>query len=164
MHPSAMDYVAKQVVDLSITDNRVLEVGSYDENGSVRPLFGGDYVGVDVREGPGVDTVVNGRDLPGLASSIDVVVSTETLEHDLHPWRTAAEIARVLRPGGYLILTARGFDEHGSYPLHGPPVHGDYWRFTVDGLTALVGDVGLDVLDARPDPTDTGVFLTARKP
>lgn len=33
---------------------RVLEIGSYDVNGSVREIFGGcsEYVGVDLREGP----------------------------------------------------------------------------------------------------------------
>ena len=164
MHPSVMAYVAEMVDKFDLAERAVLEVGSYDENGSVRSLFRGRYTGVDVREGPGVDRVADGNNLPQLAESADVVVSTETLEHDLRPWKTVAEIRRVLTHGGTAVLTARGFDEHGCYPLHGPPAHGDYWRFTLDGLTAMVADAGLEVIDARPDPTDPGVFVTARKP
>lgn len=140
----------------------VLEVGSYDVNGSVRPLFAGpSYVGVDMRAGPGVDRVVNANSLPFPDATFDVVISTEMLEHDTRPWRSVAEMARVLRDGGTLILTARGYDERGCYEIHDSP--GDYWRFTVKGFAEMVADAGLTVLDARKDPTDPGVFLTARK-
>jgi len=48
---------------------KVLEVGSYDVNGSVRPLFKNrqrfpSYTGIDMREGPGVDMVGVASDLP----------------------------------------------------------------------------------------------------
>lgn len=44
--------------------------------------------------------------LPQAAGSIDVVVSFETIEHTLCPRATLREFARVLEPGGSLILSA----------------------------------------------------------
>jgi SAM-dependent methyltransferase len=37
--------------------------------------------------------------------AFDAVVFIEVLEHLTHPWKALAEIRRVLRPGGWLILT-----------------------------------------------------------
>ncbi|MDB0050250.1 hypothetical protein N9F31_02215, partial [Pseudomonadales bacterium] len=45
-------------------DLAVLEIGSYDVNGSIRSLFNAqNYVGVDLVEGPGVDVVAGGQSL-----------------------------------------------------------------------------------------------------
>ena len=44
------------------TDLNVLEIGSLDINGSVRPMFKPfqlTYTGIDMQEGPGVDIVVD---------------------------------------------------------------------------------------------------------
>src|SRR5690242_14807098 len=118
MHDSVMKWVKQVVSKIDLTGKTVLEVGSYNVNGSVRPLFESakEYIGVDFRPGPGVDYVMNAHDLnfpihyfkivtDGL---FDVVISTEMLEHDSEFWRSLSEMGRVLRPGGYLILTARG--------------------------------------------------------
>lgn len=164
MHPSVMAYVADWIEDVKVADLDVLEVGSYNENGSVRILFpGANYMGVDVRPGPGVDRIADGF-LPFPEATFDLVVSTETLEHDRRPWETIVEMRRVVRPRGMVILTARGFDGRGCYPLHGADKHGDYWRFTTASFELMAYDAGLDVLDCRPDPDEIGVFLTARKP
>lgn len=161
MHASAMAYVADAASGLAHDVKDVLEVGSYDVNGSVRPIFSRyAYTGVDRREGPGVDQVAEASHLPFLAAQFDVVVSTEMLEHDTRPWRSVAEMARVLRKRGTLILTARGYDDRGCYEIHD---HRDLWRFSVDGMRELVEDAGLTVTDARSDPECPGVFLTAVK-
>ena len=146
----------------SISPHAVLEVGSYNVNGSVRHLFPDTvYTGVDVREGPGVDKVVDGESLPFLAGCFDTVISTEMLEHDPKPWRTVSEMARVLRADGTLILTARGYDARGCYEIHD---WRDCWRFSLDGMKALIEDCGLEILDLCADPDHPGVFVTARKP
>lgn len=164
MHPSVMGYVIDTLDTLDMGSvHAVLEVGSYDENGSVRRLFGDcSYMGVDERPGPGVDRVASGNLLPFPDCTFDVVVSTEALEHDRFPWRTVAEMTRVAHPGGTVIVTCRGFDERGCYGWHPSPE--DYWRFSVKGLAEMADADGLEVLDVRSDPTDPGVFLCARKP
>ena len=57
----------------------VLEVGSFDLNGSARDLFPGDveYHGIDRREGPGVDEVCVASEAPARSGGWQVVVSTE---------------------------------------------------------------------------------------
>lgn len=51
-----------------------------------------------------VETDLNER-LPFEASSFDGVVSIETIEHLENPWFFLREVSRVLRPGGFLVLT-----------------------------------------------------------
>lgn len=97
---------------------RVLEIGSYDVNGSVRRLFegAGEYVGVDLVEGPGVDRVVDGSAIDDPDGSWDVTLSGECFEHDPHWEDTLATMVRVTRPGGLVAFTcaSRGRIEHGT--------------------------------------------------
>jgi hypothetical protein len=84
---------------------RVLECGSYDINGSARPLFEDcEYIGLDWRPGPGVDVVSLVHQYRP-AAPFDVVVSTEMLEHDPHWVGSLWSMTAALRPGGSLLLT-----------------------------------------------------------
>lgn len=76
--------------------------------------------------------------LPFAAGSFDTVVCTQVLEHVRNPGRVLAEAARVLRPGGVLVLTAPMV-----WPLHEEPY--DYFRYTRHGLRALIEAAGLVV-------------------
>jgi SAM-dependent methyltransferase len=63
--------------------------------------------------------------------SFDFVLCDQVLEHvEGDPARAIAEQRRVLKPGGWLILTTCLMN-----PIHGAP--GDFWRFTPDGLRLL---------------------------
>lgn len=108
----------------------VLDIGSYDINGSMRVDAEryGTYVGLDMRQGPNVDIVANGHEIPFDDGYFDCVLCLETLEHDDYPHKTLAEIYRVLRHGGLLVVTVPGL----SFPKHDFP--NDYWRVTEDGL------------------------------
>jgi SAM-dependent methyltransferase len=151
MHPSVMEWVEKKVQqhDLRQPDLRVLEVGSRNVNGSVRPLFDGvaSYTGVDFIEGPGVDLVLDAHRLTSAFAreSFDVVVSTEMLEHDSEFWTSMTMMGEVLKPGGLLLITARG----NGFWVHGYPQ--DYYRFLP--------------LEVTEDwfPGHTGVFGLGRK-
>src|SRR5678815_5993674 len=70
-------------------EGKVLEVGSYNVNGSLKKLIP-HRVGTDMRAGPEVDIVCNAEDLRKHfdAESFDAVISTETLEH-IKDWRAA---------------------------------------------------------------------------
>lgn len=109
MHQAAWDFFERATADITMDGLTVLEFGSYDVNGSLRPIFAGcaRYVGVDVRPGPGVDVVSGAADYNG-AGAFDLVVCAETLEHDPTPEATLASAWRALRPGGLLILSAAG--------------------------------------------------------
>lgn len=156
MHESVMEYVAGAIERYGLATGRTLELGSADVNGSVRPLFSGEYIGIDHSEAAGVDMVMSAAALTFDDASFDTVVSTSMLEHDPAFWRTLPEVARVLRPGGHLVLTtvATGF------PYHNGP---DYWRFEMDTVAILADLAECVVLDARDDPQSHGPQFTARR-
>ena len=97
---------------------RILEIGSYDVNGSVRGVLGtvGEYVGVDLTEGPGVDVVGFGHELDHPDASYDMAVSGECFEHDPHWRETFSNMVRLTRPGGMVVFTcaSHGRPEHGT--------------------------------------------------
>ena len=123
----------------------IADLGSYDVNGSYRPLFerpAWRYFGLDVCAGPNVDIVLKDpyRWSTLASSSIDVVISGQAFEHIEFFWLTALEMSRVLKPDGLccLIVPSSGFEHR--YPV-------DCWRFYSDGLQALMNYAGLEVLD-----------------
>jgi SAM-dependent methyltransferase len=97
---------------------RVVEIGSYDVNGSVRDIFGTsrEYIGVDLREGPGVDMVAFGHELDLPDASFDVAISGECLEHDPYWVKTILNMCRMTRSGGLVAFTcgSSGRPEHGT--------------------------------------------------
>lgn len=141
----------------------MLEVGSYDVNGSVRPiveaLFPARYLGVDVQAGQGVDQVVS---CESLCESVDVaawdvVISCEMLEH-AWDWRTCVvQMFSALAPGGWLLLTTRS----PGFPYH--PFPDDHWRFTNEQMCAVCNALLLDSVTVEDDP-ELGVFVFAQRP
>src|SRR3984893_12361168 len=101
-------------------NQRVLEIGSYDLNGSVRQFFptnqGGKYVGVDLCEGPGVDVGGFGRELSFDDESFDVTLSCECFEHDRHWGKTFTNMHRMTKSGGVVAFTCASLGrlEHGT--------------------------------------------------
>ena len=112
MHQEVMDWLRtiKESAPDIFEHSRVLECGSLNVNGTPRPLFEEcEYVGVDWRDGPGVDVVSlthHYMDNDGF----DVVISTEMLEHDPYWLVSISNMVSLLRPGGDLILTFGGIN------------------------------------------------------
>lgn len=82
------------------------------------------------------------RPLPLETSAFDTVILSDVLEHLPEPRALLAEVTRVLRPGGHLLLNVPFL-----YGLHELP-H-DYYRYTRFALTRLVGEAGLELLHLR---------------
>lgn len=96
---------------------RVLEVGSYDVNGSIRKMFeGSEYLGVDLFEGPGVDVVSSGHLLSLPDGSFDASISSECFEHNPFWVETFRNMYRMTADSGILVITcaSRGRLEHGT--------------------------------------------------
>lgn len=90
-----------------------------------------------------VNLLGDGARLPIRSGSIDTVLSTEVLEHVPEPSRLIAEMARVLRPGGRLLVTVPFIQ-----PLHELP--SDYYRFTPSSLHRFALEAGLEVVSIKP--------------
>jgi SAM-dependent methyltransferase len=73
----------------------------------------------------------------------DTVLCSEVSEHVPHPERALAEIARVLHPGGKVLVTVPYLSR-----LHEEP-H-DYYRHTSHGLQFLLEGAGFRVLEIAP--------------
>lgn len=85
----------------------------------------------------------DGARLPIRDASVDTVLSTEVLEHVPDPERLVHEMARVVRPGGKVLMTVPFIQ-----PLHELP--SDYFRFTPSSLRVFCERAGLEVLSLTP--------------
>ncbi len=140
-------FVDNYVSKINKTKIKILDVGSYDVNGSYKRFFNAEkyeYTGLDIEEGPNVDISLN---YPYDWSEIetdayDIVISGQALEHVEFFWLTMSEMARVLKKDGLLcVIVPNGFEEH-RYPV-------DCYRFFTDGMVSLARYVCLEPLHAH---------------
>jgi len=98
-------------------DAKVLEIGSLDISGSTRSFYRNcSYIGIDLAPGNGVDVVCQGQDYNASDGTFDQVISCEAMEHN-PSWReTFANMIRLTREGGLVVMTCAtyGRPEHGT--------------------------------------------------
>jgi SAM-dependent methyltransferase len=143
-----------------IAGKKVIEIGAFDVNGSLRTLIQSwkpaSYIGVDIEKGKGVDVICKVEDLIdhfGLRQ-FDVVLATEVLEH-VRDWRRAiSNIKKICRANGVILITTRsqGFGYH-AFPH-------DFWRYDINDMVEIFGDCQIVKLE-RDDP-EPGVLLKAK--
>lgn len=109
-------------------------------------LFAGArYIGFDRSvDGAAPDVIADAMKLPLPDACADLVFTTQVIEHVAHPERMAAECARILKPGGALVMTGPFY-----WPLHEEP-H-DYHRFTSHGFASLLTSNGIAPVSIEPD-------------
>jgi SAM-dependent methyltransferase len=89
--------------------------------------------------------------------SFDIVLCCEVLEQLDRPWLAAAEITRILRPGGLVVTST--LSAGGNHP--GP---GEHWSYLPESLELLFAD--LECLETGYDASDAnrgGVYHVGRK-
>src|SRR5947208_731921 len=123
MHTSSYEHMADLVARHLPAGQplRILDIGSYDVNGSYKPLFaqpGWQYVGVDLSPGPNVDVVLSSPyQLPMATGEADLVISGQAFEHVEYFWLSWLEMARILKPGGQIFLIAPSRGQEHRYPV-----------------------------------------------
>lgn len=133
----------------AIKAGTLLDIGCADRWVEKRLHKGVRYLGLDYLAtgkdlyGARPDIFGDARRIPLAEDSVDAVVMLEVLEHLKHPREALLEIARVLRPGGQLLLTVPFL-----YPIHDAP-H-DFQRYTIHGLTREMETAGLQLEHAKP--------------
>ena len=142
--PNQLAFISGLIPEL---EGPILEVGSrdYGSTQNLRPLFAGkgDYVGVDLFEGPGVDCIL---DLTKDFATVDrafqgrrfgTIICLSVLEHCAQPFHMAENLTRLLKPGGKICISAPF-----AWKFHGYP--SDYWRFTHEGIKMLFPEIQFD--------------------
>jgi SAM-dependent methyltransferase len=118
------------------------QVEGQEQLADMRPLFAGRrYIGSDMRAGPGVDVLLNLHELALADTSIGSALLLDTMEHVEYPHQAVAEVRRVLKPGGVLVMTSVM-----QFPIHGHP--DDYWRFTPSAFGSLVRPFNWSFVDS----------------
>ncbi|MFX1593131.1 MAG: methyltransferase domain-containing protein [Promethearchaeota archaeon] len=124
----------------------IYEFGSFQLPGQVgfadlRPLFPGkEYIGADIRNGPGVDIILDLQKLDLLSDSVGTILILDTIEHVEFPRKAIEETYRVLKPQGVLIISSVM-----NFPIHEYP--NDYWRFTPEGFKSLLNPYDVVFVD-----------------
>ena len=160
-HVSCILFGGTNLTKEEIQGKKVIEVGSFDVNGSLRRIIESwnpaKYVGVDIKKGPGVDIVCKAEDIVEKfgKESFDIIVSTELLEH-VRNWRKViSNLKNICKPGGIILITTRskGFIYH-AYPY-------DFWRYEVEDMAKIFSDCNILVLEK--DFQISGVFVKLKK-
>jgi SAM-dependent methyltransferase len=104
------------------------------------------FIGLDLEKNNNVDIIGDIENIPELENDyFDAVISKGTFEHIKRPWKAAAEICRVMKPGGIAWIHSVL-----CFPIHKYP--GDYWRFTADAFEVIfVEDCGMELIKAVHD-------------
>jgi SAM-dependent methyltransferase len=136
----------------------VYEFGAYQVAGqeainNLRELFPGtQYIGCDLRPGPGVDRIEDLARLSIADATAGTILCLDTLEHVFECRRAVSEMIRVLRPGGLLIVSVP-LDFH----IHDHP--DDYWRLTPSCLARLLAPLAATVIGSQgPESYPHAVF------
>lgn len=127
---------------------KVLECGSLNINGSVRPLFTEcSYIGIDNHPGPDVDLVLPLHSINDgscqfgkeLMYNFDTVISCEMLEHDFYWDMSVKKMYSVLKPNGLLIITCAGYNRkiHGVEQFASDPKASHYKNITVNDFSKV---------------------------
>ena len=104
-----------------------------------KPLFKQfirEYIGLDIESNKLADININKEgSIPIENDSVDLVLSTQVLEHVENPSEYLSESFRILKNGGRMILST-----HGYWIYH--PTPNDYWRWTSSGLKKIIENSG----------------------
>jgi len=135
--------IEELISELPLSSATVVDLGCGDS--PYRPLFverGARYVRCDL--GGDVDVVLRpGEPIDLPAGGADGVVSFQVLEHVWELDWYLGEARRLLRDGGWLLLST-----HGVWPYHPHPT--DFRRWTRDGLVRELEDRGFSVQEVTP--------------
>lgn len=94
---------------------------------------------LDINDTPGLTYPLSSPEVFAIPSeTYDLVVAGQVLEHVERPWRWLPEIARILKPGGHVVII-----NPVSWCYHKALI--DCWRIYPDGMRVLCREASLQV-------------------
>ena len=132
--------LSRQISKLAPNDpGKTLDVGGGDGS-RYRDYFKTfDFTSLDIDPETNPNVVASADKMPFKDCEFDTLLSSQVLEHVLSPQDCMNEMYRVLKPGGYLVLTVPQQNE-----MHSEPI--DYWRFTKFGVLLLADKTNFEVV------------------
>ena len=117
--------------------------------------LGGHYTGIDVQQNQqgNVEVVADITDIPLPGESFDLILCTEVLEHVPDTYEAFAELVRLCKKGGAVIVTTPF-----SYPLHEEPY--DFVRLTPHQIRECGRRYGLKVAHLETSGNELEVAAT----
>jgi SAM-dependent methyltransferase len=107
------------------------------------------YTAIDLRVTPLVNVVGQAEQLPFAGEQFDLVFCTQVLEYVPNPQEVIAEMRRVLKPGGFLLLSAPAVFPRDSDV--------EYWRFLPCALRKLLS--AFSTVDLAPEGNSVIGFI-----
>jgi hypothetical protein len=118
-----------------------LQVAGQEGWADLRPYFSGKkYVGADMRQGPGVDEILNLHNINLPSESVGTVLILDTLEHVEFVREAIGEAHRILKKNGVIVISSTM-----DFPIHDHPY--DYWRFTPDSFKSLLKQFAYSIVE-----------------
>ena len=116
-----------------------------------------EYVGLEIdtpqnRVSKNADYFYDGTEFPFGDVSFDSIVANEVFEHVFNPDQFLNEVARVLKPGGMILMTMPFiWDEH-EQPW-------DFARYSSFGIKSLLEKHGFEIVEQRKSTDDIRVIF-----
>lgn len=126
------DEVLQLIATVQANGGKILDCGA-----GVRPEPTEFVVNLDIADYPFNDVIAVGHSLPFVDGAFDAVLSIAVLEHVRNPFLCAAELIRVLKPGGTVLAQVPFLQPEHGYPNH-------FYNMTRAGLAELLNGLVID--------------------
>lgn len=114
--------------------NKYGTTGTWLNLGSGSTNYGNNFINLDIVKEKSVNIIADGENLPFRNESFDGVINICVLEHTKNPVHILAEIERVLKPKGKVLIGIPFMDFYHAAP--GTTL--DHYRWTKDGCKLFI--------------------------
>ena len=141
------EFIINTQMKLQAFSGNLLEIGPQTRSLAREKFTNYKYHSFDIVDTYGPDFVgdITKKNVSIPDTFFDCILCMDVLEHVLNPFDAISELRRILKDGGYLILSSPL-----NLRIHGPIP--DCWRFTEHGYKSLLRDFDIVEIDILETP------------